>query len=208
MREQVNHIFARMNMTRMRLRLFFPIAAAFALTLGGCLDLERMTLRYQIEGNLGGRLSIMVHGVHSTEKDAGKREKEFREFVEKGYLKDGDEMARKFGLVRSKVVLMNTTESRTDVRLEGDFEQLVSALGPLTGEGDFEIGKKGGRLSVVIRRTPEKPWSDIPAVLILRYEGEILGHNAHRYEEGSKTLTWDLRKMKGGNLEFVLALPE
>jgi len=192
-------------MARIRLSLFFPVAAAFALTLGGCLDFERMTLRYEVRENLEGRLIVSVLGVHSAAKDAGTREKEFREFVEKGYLKDGDEMARKFGLVRSKVVLMNTTESRTDVRLEGEFERVVSALGLLTEEGDFEIEKKGGRLSVVIRRSPEKPWSDIPAVLFLRYEGEILGHNAHRYEKESKTLTWDLRKMKGESLEFVLA---
>lgn len=184
----------------MRLKCLWLILAL--LPLCACLDVEKSAIRYDIEKDLSGTLTVDFYGIHSSESVPEKRDKEMEEFLQGGYLEDADHIAEEWAISQAKASLSNKTAQSCDGQVTGSFSNLVKSLAPfLESNTNYEISKDSKRLRVVIHPSREEGMT-----LVVVYAGEILETNAPKVDRKSGRMEWDLSKVDESGVQFTLSL--
>ena len=189
------------------LREFIPVATAVLLS--GCIVSDPVYVEYAIEPDLAGEVVIEITGIHSDEDDPVKRNEEFEQYCDEGYLEQGREMALIFGLDEARISLTNRTDRSCELIVEGGFDNLARALSVLAGEHDYEI-RKSGRLFIARLLTGTTPASDDDNefTLVVQFAGDILTHNAQEFDVESGTMTWLQSGIDESGVQFILKAEE
>lgn len=189
-------------MSKSRIGMAVVALSVVTFGVGGCLDVEKSELRYDIEGDLTGKVTFSAQGVHSDRKTPAEREAEMAEF----YAKDQKDFAAQFrhahGLDAVEVTLSNKTATRCDAVASGEFDSILRALGPIVGDEGFHLERTEDRLTASF--TIDKKLRDLTA-LSVAYSGQVLDHNAHDRDKASQLLTWNVKELGTARVRFVLA---
>lgn len=184
-------------MKKFRMAIFLLLMTAMAT---GCLELDGYAMHYDLDKNMRGKLTLIFYGVHSSGVN---KEKEYREFVQGGYIKEGKSMAKDFGLHKTAIRLTNTTATKTDAQVVGYFSKFIAALIPMTEDGDYELKMSNKKLSVRLFANLKKAKNEI-ATISIRYHGKIVSHNAHHYDGKLNMMVWNMKKIGKAGIVFVL----
>lgn len=179
-----------------------------AVLLSGCLDVERFVIRYNINRDLQGTVALEFVGIHSSSEKPSEQKEEMREFYEAGYQEEAARMEREWSIVNAKAELSQKTDLRCDGKLSGEMEDLLRSLGPLLQEqgAEYEVRRGVDRFSFTARGGWDA--NDDNIVLVIRYEGKILEHNAPKYNESLHEMEWNLGRLDESGIHFVLAVKE
>lgn len=182
-----------------------PVTAV--LLLSGCIVSDPIYIEYAIEPDLTGEVVVEITGIHSDEDDPVKRNEEFQQYCDEGYLKQGQDWGSIFALDEARIALTNRTETSCELVVEGEFDNLAHALSIMAGEHDYEI-RKSGRIFIARFLMGMTPTDDNEFTLVVQYTGAILTHNAHTYDRETGTMTWRGSSLDESGVQFILQAEE
>ena len=166
-----------------------------ALSLTACLDVDSMRVRYDLDRNLDGKLTLEFKGIHA------ESEKEMQEFYG-DYQGQATDIVREWGIEKPEVTLENSTASRCDGKVTGEMQSFLRSLEPILEDASYEIKKSEDSISVHIQ--PRK--SDEPISLALRYAGKVIKSNSQMRDQPDGYMQWDFQKLDERGIEFELDL--
>lgn len=178
-----------------------------AFTYLGCVDADKITIRFDLQRDLFGTLSLDFTGVQSRKDGIENQKKEMSEFYEAGYKEDSARMAEEWGMRNVNTVLTNKTDLKCDGKITGDFGNLVRSLTPLLDEHDatYEIHRDGNRFAFTVQGVADNEKNDI--AFLIHYEGKILENNAQKYDAEKHIMEWNFQKLDPEGIHFVLETP-
>ncbi len=195
-------------------KLILATLCTFVLITNGCILFERLEVHYKISSNLTGESVLIFWGVSSDKKDAKMRMKEMKEFYDGGYLnevealKAGDDwIGKMFSVMDSlKIELFDKTDTTCNAKVHGKIRWLPSSLAALMSEEydtGFMLQKVDDYLYVTIG-VEDVSDSDTSSIFTLEYDGNIVAHNANKYDATSNRLQWKWGKIQPPGIYFVL----
>src|SRR5690349_2522781 len=105
-----------------------------AFTFLGCVDADKIAIRFDLDRDLSGTLSLEFMGIQSRKDGAENQKKEMAEFYETSYREDASRISEEWGMRNVNTVLTNKTDLKCDGKISGDFGNLVRSLAPLLDE--------------------------------------------------------------------------
>ncbi len=174
------------------------------LFLSGCLTLEKMSILYDINKNLTGRVELSFIGIHSDEETEAEKKNEMTDLYN-SYVDDGKDMASIYCLDDVKTELTDKTDFKCNAIVTGKIKTFLGSIYPLTDDSVYEIKKDNKQLSVKIDSCNISD-EDMPVEVSIRFKGKILSHNAHLFDEKNNKMTWSGQKMNETGISFVLAI--
>lgn len=175
----------------------------------GCIDFERIDLHYKISEDLKGELTVIVRGVHSwryPETTLALQKKEMKAFYAGGYLSGADFLQKLFCMDSSEVDLFDTTATGCNVKRKGKIPWFPSSLArAINDEADFMLQKVEDRLYVSIGIAEESD-NDSLTLFTLAYDGEVIAHNASKYDSTTNLLQWKFGNIQPPGIYFVLEI--
>ncbi|HSP07044.1 MAG TPA: hypothetical protein VLR94_07690 [Acidobacteriota bacterium] len=191
----------------MRKILTLAVLAALLITTG-CVDADRFIIRYDIDRNLRGTVTLEFLGIHSPGEKPEEQQQEMKEFYDGGYREEAAGMEKDWSLSEAHTEITNKTPLRCDAKLTGEIEDLVKSLAPLVREGGtaYEIKRHAHRFSFTARGG----WSenDKNLSLIITYAGKIVEQNAQKYDEAAHRMEWNLGELTDSGIHFVLEVED
>jgi len=172
----------------------------------GCLNLEKMSIRYDIDKDLAGQMVLKFIGINSDEETEAEKKKEMSDFYDK-YIKDGKEQAEIWCLKNGKTELTDKTDLKCNATVTGEIWNIMGSLYPITEKSDFEIKKNSKTFSVEIASCKISE-EDLPVEVSIKYAGKILSHNANEFDKKNNLMTWSGKKMEQTGIRFVLEVNE
>lgn len=171
---------------------------AFLFIFAGCLDLDTLETRIDLQRDLSGKLLITGKGIRSNRDDFAEQKKEMQEFVSKD-LRVIRQNVEKAGFEEVRTHSFCETALRCNAILVASFDNFLSALWFLADNNDFKIIRRNDTLEVVL------PFPDSEREYFsMRYQGEILEHNGKKHAQDS--LRWEYSDQSAEAIRFVLAL--
>lgn len=172
----------------------------------GCLNLEKMSLRYDINKDLTGQMVLKFIGINSDEETEAEQKKEMSDFYDK-YIKDGKGQAEIWCLKNVKTELTEKTDLKCNATVTGEIWNILCSIYPITEKSDYEIQKNSKTFSVEIASCNISE-EDLPVDVSIKYAGKILSHNANEYDKKNNVMTWYGTKMEKTGIRFVLEVNE
>ncbi len=185
---------------RGRLRVF--ALCLIGLCLSGCLGFEKAEYQYVIEKDLSGHLIVHFFEVTSGEKTVEKQKKEMEDLYRDGYLEFEKDFQSEYHMEDGKLELLNKTDLECDARFSGKFHHLLATLLPILEEEDHEIKRKDDQFS--FRMWMDAADSTLDVAFSIKYNGEVIEHNAHTYDENLQVMKWQLGEVDSSGVYFVL----
>jgi hypothetical protein len=174
-----------------------------------CLSYKTLDYRFYIHEDLSGKLVLTGTGITSEKKVYAERAEEMKEFYESDWLEIRANFAE-LGVGNITSRIENKTPVSCNAVLIGSFKNFLPVLWNITKKEDELLFKKEyGKLTVKLPGLPvENGAEKITHYFSLQYQGEILKHNAHFFDQNSNTIRWKLEDLKSQEIFFVLQLPE
>ena len=174
--------------------------------LSGCLNLDTISIFYDIDKNLKGRMELKFLGMHSDEETEAEKKKEMASFYN-DFISGGEDIASTWCLQDVKTELVDKTDFKCNAIITGEINNLPGSIYPITENSTFEIKKTNKIFSVKIASCKISE-EDAPTEVSIRYNGKILSHNAHLFDETNNTMTWSGKNMEKTGISFVLEIDE
>ena len=174
--------------------------------LSGCLNLEKMSVFYDIDKNQKTSVRLEFAGIHSDKKSDAENKKEMAGFY-KDYIQSGEELASIWCLQKHKTILTEKTDYKCNAVVTGETKNLLGSIYPLTEDSAFEIKETKNTFSVKIDSCKISE-DNMPAEVSIRYQGKILSHNANTFDKQDNKMAWFGEKMKETGISFVLEIDE
>lgn len=190
----------RMKISRM---IAGMILVLIGLSFSGCLKVDEVKIHYHITPDMTGSMTLEFMGIGSDEKTLAEQKKEMKKFFDEEYLMSAEEQITGWCLKNGKVELTDKTDISTNARVTGTIENLPGSLYPLTEGKEYEMKRSGNHFSINIPSVgiSEK---DCPVTVFIKYDGNIVSHNAHRFIPGSRTMIWSGTKMEKTGIRFKI----
>jgi len=190
-------------MKRILALLLLVVAFAFL----GCVDADKIAIRFDLQKDLSGTLSLEFLGIQSSKDGVENQKKEMAEFYETSYHEDAARISEEWGMRNVNTVLTNKTDLHCDGKISGDFGNLVRSLAPLLDEREatYKIDRDGNRFAFTVGGIANNEKNDI--VLSIHYPGTILENNAQKYDRDQHTMEWNFQKLDDSGIHFVLETP-
>jgi len=180
----------------------------------GCIVSKETRVEMLIGTNLTGHIEVEVVGVHSDSSDPDKKVSEFDEYLNGGYVEEGESLATVFGVGNPVITITNQTATSCDLVVEGTMGSVVRSLSSMASEGDYEIKKADGYLVARFFMHPPEAATSLEIktnntfTVVVHYEGFIQDHNAHHFDPDANAMTWFDTRLDESGIQFVLKLPE
>lgn len=170
-----------------------------------CPKFDKYEVTYDVSEKLDGKITHRVLGFRYIRGTYEERKKKMEEFYAGGYKEETADII-KLGLINNaQVEIFDKTDTKCNVLISGTFDNLVRTLTPTPVSGDFTFRKEGDRLTIIILggcTDEEVDCSDF--TISLKYAGEIIKHNAHKFDEDSNLHQWYGEKIEPPGIYFVL----
>lgn len=189
-------------------RLLQLVALASILVMSGCVDADRIHIRFDINPNLKGTATLDFLGIHSTKEKLEEQKSEMRLYLESEYREDASHFERGWSLGNVRTEFSNKTELKCDGRLVGEIDDLIKSLSPLLQEAEttYEIKQDAKRFYFTARGGWDKQDDNI--LFSIHYSGKIVENNAQKYDESAHLMEWNFGKLDESGVHFVLELEE
>lgn len=191
------------------MRKLLTLAALVSmLALTGCIDADKINIRFDINRDLTGTVTMEFLGLRSSAETPAEQKTEMLKFYESEYRDDAARMAQEWSLKNSRTEFTNRTDRRCDGKLVGDIDDLLKSLTPLVGEhgATYEIKRVANKFYFTTRGGWDEKDGNI--TLSVAYAGKILEQNALKYDAGAHLMQWNLGKLSESGIHFVLELDE
>lgn len=194
----------------------------------GCFTYDKEVVHFDVKQGLKGTITLTMAGFSSLEKDSEEQKKAMDDFCgEKSVAEMKTSWEKEWGVENAKVEFANRTDTSCDVTYTADFSNIAQPLIGLAQGNNFEIRKINDRFLVKLYLNPqEKPKKEDkknkkeeikldPKVEVreskeerlfvsITYEGKIIAHNAHQYNNATHAMEWDVKKLHAKPLYFIL----
>ncbi len=191
-------------------RKFYPVLLAILIfIIYGCLDIKDYSLKYDLKENFSGTIEFYneVISYAETDKELEADKEEVYEYIDK-FPELKKKFEKEFGIEDAKIEILDETESKWNISITGKYNNLLMAIPFLYEEGtDFDINKNASVISIrIIPEVPKKSFSgESPLITFyLKYEGKIIKHNAHQFDQEQNQMMWNLYKLSKEGIYFVL----
>jgi len=180
---------------------------------------REIVLRFDIMSDLSGVCTLTVKKVHIEKFYTGTGDTwdvvvPYKDDTGEGTesldsaLANLNDVLKQAGMALTSPTLQNTTETRTDIIIQGKFKDLKKALRLVNGNEKVEITSAPSGVSVIVppksaSKEDKRSSGDIPGRAEVKCFGKILKTDAPAIEKPEGLMTWDLRVAEKKGMSFV-----